>query len=286
MALLTEFQVVGTAGETVDGRTIEEQWLTDIADQYDLDIYQAQINADHERWFGNFGQVHEVRLGKNKEGATTLEARLHPNFRLIEMNRNGQRLFTSMEITPNFRGKGKAYLTGLAVTDDPASIGTSMLKFSNASVKALPQEIHFTNPGEGTETESLLKRILSAVTGNKNESFKNQPGTEPDTNEQGTDMTPEQFAQLTEQNEKIISALGALAENHSQQPDGTPDGNQGDGNANTVEEAPATVSADEFNSVKTELEGMKAEFEKLKNKPAGEEQDFTNDGDAQDIPFI
>ena len=77
MALLTEFQTIGTAGETVDGRTIEEQWLTDIAEEYDTDIYQAQINADHERWYGNFGQVHEVRLGKNKEGAITRVSRTY-----------------------------------------------------------------------------------------------------------------------------------------------------------------------------------------------------------------
>lgn len=281
MALLTEFQVVGTAGETVDGRTIEEQWLTDIAEQYDLDIYQAQINADHERWFGNFGQVHEVRLGKNKEGTTTLEARLHPNFRLIEMNRNGQRLFTSMEITPNFRGKGKAYLTGLAVTDDPASIGTSMLKFSNASVKALPQEIHFTNPGEGTETESLLKRILSALTGSKNESFKNQPGTEPDTNEQGTDMTPEQFAELTEQNKQIISALGTVAEKLSkQEPETQADEPEGDNSEQT------TVPAEDFNALKTELADLKKEFNTLKNTPAGDNEDLSNNGDNDAIEFI
>ena len=279
MALLTEFQTIGTAGETVDGRTIEEQWLTDIAEEYDTDIYQAQINADHERWYGNFGQVHEVRLGKNKEGAITLEARLHPNFRLIEMNRNGQRLFTSMEITPNFRGKGKAYLTGLAVTDDPASIGTSMLQFSNASVKATPVEFKFTNPGEGNESESMLRRILSAVTGNKNEFQKNE-GTQPE-DQQGTDMTPEQFEALTEQNKQIISALGTVAEQLSKQepdaPADEPDTDNGEAGTETNEE---------FAAVKAELDELKKEFQTLKNTPSGNQQDLSNDGDSEDIKFI
>lgn len=279
MALLTEFQTIGTAGETVDGRTIEEQWLTDIAEEYDTDIYQAQINADHERWYGNFGQVHEVRLGKNKEGATTLEARLHPNFRLIEMNRNGQRLFTSMEITPNFRGKGKAYLTGLAVTDDPASIGTSMLKFSNASVKATPVEVKFTNPGEGNESETLLRRILSAVTGNKTEFQKNE-GTPPE-DEQGTEMKPEQFEALTEQNNKIISALGTVAEQLSKQepdaPADEPDTDNGEAGTETNEE---------FAAVKAELDELKKEFQTLKNTPSGNQQDLSNDGDSEEIKFI
>ena len=279
MALLTEFQTIGTAGETVDGRTIEEQWLTDIAEEYDTDIYQAQINADHERWYGNFGQVHEVRLGKNKEGAITLEARLHPNFRLIEMNRNGQRLFTSMEITPNFRGKGKAYLTGLAVTDDPASIGTSMLQFSNASVKATPVEFKFTNPGEGNESESMLRRILSAVTGNKNEFQKNE-GTQPE-DQQGTDMTPEQFEALTEQNKQIICALSTVAEKLSKQesaaPADEPDTDNGEAGTETNEE---------FAAVKAELDELKKEFQTLKNTPSGNQQDLSNDGDSEDIKFI
>lgn len=35
-----------------------------------------------------------------------------------------------MEIGTNFANTGKAYLVGLAVTDDPASLGTEMLAFS------------------------------------------------------------------------------------------------------------------------------------------------------------
>ena len=35
-----------------------------------------------------------------------------------------------MEIIKNFAGSGKAYLVGLALTDSPASTGTSMLQFS------------------------------------------------------------------------------------------------------------------------------------------------------------
>ena len=35
-----------------------------------------------------------------------------------------------MELTDDFAGTGKAYLMGLAVTDEPASLGTSQLHFS------------------------------------------------------------------------------------------------------------------------------------------------------------
>src|SRR5262249_53208173 len=41
-----------------------------------------------------------------------------------------QKVFTSIEVSPEFADSGKAYLFGLAVTDSPASLGTSMLAFS------------------------------------------------------------------------------------------------------------------------------------------------------------
>lgn len=44
--------------------------------------------------------------------------------------KKGQKLFTSMEVSPKFADTGKAYLVGLAATDDPASLGTEMLAFS------------------------------------------------------------------------------------------------------------------------------------------------------------
>jgi hypothetical protein len=39
-----------------------------------------------------------------------------------------------MEVSTSFADTGKAYLVGLAATDDPASLGTEMLQFS-ASAK-------------------------------------------------------------------------------------------------------------------------------------------------------
>ncbi|HEA8597063.1 TPA: GPO family capsid scaffolding protein, partial [Escherichia coli] len=47
-----------------------------------------------------------------------------------ELVKKGQKLFTSMEVSPKFADTGKAYLVGLAATDDPASLGTEMLTFS------------------------------------------------------------------------------------------------------------------------------------------------------------
>ena len=65
-----------------------------------------------------------------------LEAQLKPNDKLLWLNDQGEKLFSSIEITPNFASSGKAYLTGLAVTDSPASLGTQELYFSSKTSKA------------------------------------------------------------------------------------------------------------------------------------------------------
>lgn len=57
-------------------------------------------------------------------------ARLAPSLDMIEMNKQNQGIFTSVEITPNFAKTGKAYLSGLAFTDSPASLCTEQLRFN------------------------------------------------------------------------------------------------------------------------------------------------------------
>jgi hypothetical protein len=58
-----------------------------------------------------------------------LFGKIAPLDNLVEMVGKGQKVYTSMEIQPNFANTGKCYLVGLAVTDDPASLGTEYLEF-------------------------------------------------------------------------------------------------------------------------------------------------------------
>ena len=133
-SLVSVWKRVATSGTTADGREILPQELRDIAETYKSSFYTAVIWCDHERWQGSHGTVYAVRLVEDAEdlepGHVALEAQLKPNDRLLWLNDQGQKLFSSIEITPNFRGKGKAYLTGMAVTDEPASVGTQELYFS------------------------------------------------------------------------------------------------------------------------------------------------------------
>jgi hypothetical protein len=139
-SLVSFWKRVATSGATVDGRVILPQELRDIAETYKPSFYTAVIWCDHERWPGSHGTVYAVRLVEEAEdlepGEVALEAQLKPNDRLLYLNDQGQKLFTSIEITPDFRGKGKAYLTGMGVTDEPASVGTQELYFSHKNNRA------------------------------------------------------------------------------------------------------------------------------------------------------
>ena len=121
---------VATAGPTVDGREIKEQWLIDMAETYDMDEYTASIFQDHIGWFGNYGQVTAVKMEKDAKGRLCLFAQIKANKMLLALNKAGQKLFTSIRVIEDFAATGKAYLMHLAITDEPASLGTEQLSFS------------------------------------------------------------------------------------------------------------------------------------------------------------
>ena len=165
-SLVSYWKRVATSGPTVDGREILPQELRDIAEMYNPALYTAVIWCEHERWLGSFGTVFAVRLveeGENLEpGQVALEAQLKPNDKLLRLNDAGEKVFTSIEIKPNFRGQGKAYMTGIAVTDEPASTGTQELYFSK---KTRDGEYfaasHELGPLSETEPETELGKLTN-----------------------------------------------------------------------------------------------------------------------------
>lgn len=167
-SLVSYWKRVALSGPTCDGREILPQDLRDMAETYTPATYTAVIWCDHERWPGSHGTVFALRLDDTSEdlqpGQVALEAQLKPNDKLLWLNDRGEKLFTSVEITPNFAQTGKAYLTGLAVTDEPASLGTQELYFSNktskASYFAASQEL---GPLEG-EPKGEVGKFISLLT--------------------------------------------------------------------------------------------------------------------------
>lgn len=167
-SLVSYWKRVAVSGPTVDGREILPQELRDMAETYDPALYTAVIWCEHERCYGAFGTVYAVRLVEKaddlEEGALALEAQLKPNDKLLRLNDMGEKLFSSIEIDPNFRGRGKAYLRGIAVTDEPASVGTQELYFSAKTGKhtyfAASQEL---GPFED-ESKSEIGKLANLLT--------------------------------------------------------------------------------------------------------------------------
>ena len=124
------YHIVATEGPTVDGRHISGEHLEQMAHDYDPNTYQARIWPEHIRFFGAAGDVTGLKTAKNSEGKTQLLAEIKPLPHMMQLNQQGQKLYSSVEIDTNFAGTGKAYLVGLGITDSPASIGTSRLSFT------------------------------------------------------------------------------------------------------------------------------------------------------------
>lgn len=132
--LKTDFKRIGRSGPTVDGRVIKPEAIDQAAKNYSKDLFTAMVWPEHFRWF-NMGVVEALRAEDNSEGGRDLYAQLAPNDYYLQANANGQKLFTSMELRPNFRGSGEYYMVGLAATDDPASAATSEMRFSRTEQK-------------------------------------------------------------------------------------------------------------------------------------------------------
>jgi hypothetical protein len=204
---------VAVEGATTDGRNIERAWIEQMAAQYSPNTYGARINCEHIQWawpggeFGAYGDVlackaEEVEINGAKKLA--LFAQLEPNAALLALNKQKQKIYTSVEINPSFADTGKAYLVGLAVTDTPASLGTEALQFSakhgTLTSRKQDKDNLFTAAEEAviefeevTEPENkalgLFNRVMEALGKSKDKSVKDDA----------------QFSELTEAVEALAS---------------------------------------------------------------------------------
>ncbi|WP_431026194.1 GPO family capsid scaffolding protein [Halomonas sp. H5] len=127
---------IGTEGATTDGRVISADWLTQMAKNFDPAKYGCRVNMEHIKGllpdgpFKSYGDVTALKAEKGDDGKMALFAEIDPTDELKALVEKRQKVYTSMEVDLDFAGSGEAYLVGLAVTDSPASLGTSMLQFS------------------------------------------------------------------------------------------------------------------------------------------------------------
>lgn len=187
---------IAVEGATTDGRKIERTWIEQMAAQYSPNTYGARINCEHIKWawpggeFGAYGDVvalkaEEVEINGDKKLA--LLAQLEPNDALLALNKAGQKIYTSIEVQPEFADTGKAYLVGLAITDTPASLGTEALSFSaqhgtlasrkkakdNLFTAAEEVAIEFEEVSEPeNKALGLFNRVMEALGKSKDKSVK------------------------------------------------------------------------------------------------------------------
>lgn len=182
---------IATEGATTDGRVISRDWISQMAKNYNPEMYGARINMEHIRGysadsaFRRFGDVTAVEAEEIADGPLkgklALYGYIDPTDELIAMSKARQKIYTSVEVNPEFADTGEAYLVGLAVTDDPSSLGTEILSFSaSAAVNPLTsrkqakgnlftaaEETPIEFYEEADPAPSLMARISAMFSANK-----------------------------------------------------------------------------------------------------------------------
>lgn len=275
--IITDWFKVATAGPSIDGRFIKDQWLLDMAETYDATKrYCAMIWPEHYRW-ANAGSVVAVKAEKDEMGRLSLYCKLQPNQLLLDYNASEQKLFTSIEVIDDFAKSGKAYLGGLGITDQPASLGTERLAFSKAHPESGTPI--FSAPIEAgkfalltDEQPSLFQKLFRKIT--DPQSFH----TESD-----DDMKPEQFDALMAANKAQLEATQALAAQFTAVADSFKAGNGGEGggageqsNEQFASEVAELRTKNE--ALETEISDLKNQFAELRKTPVGGTQTPGNSG--------
>ena len=249
--LVSDWKRVATSGKTADGRTIDPQDLRDMASTYDPATYTAVIWFEHIRYMGNFGSVVEVKTEDVDGGKVALFAKLAPNDRLLQLNKEAQKLFTSIEIQPEFADTGKPYLRGLAITDDPASLGTEPLHFSRradtgnyfAAVEPLGDLLP---PDLGDESAlNFVTRLFHQLSGKHTPKHETLP-MDP--------KTAEAFAAAVTKLDNVASRLEQITPAQAEPP----------------KTEATSVTAEQFNSLKASLEKLHDTFNTALNHSTGQ----------------
>jgi hypothetical protein len=183
----SRFFRVAVEGDTTDGRAIARRDIEQMAQSFDAGTYGARVWLEHIRGFTAdspfraYGDVVAVKAeaiadGELK-GRLALYAQIEPTADLIALNHARQKIYTSIEMQPDFPATGGTYLVGLAVTDSPASLGTEMLSFSAtapvnplaarklapANLFSVASETVLEFVDEGTDRPTLFSRVTELL---------------------------------------------------------------------------------------------------------------------------
>lgn len=230
---VSKFFRIGVEGDTCDGRIICASDIQEMADTFDPRVYGCRINLEHiksvlpDSPFKRYGDVVELKAEKIEDdsalnGKLALFAKISPSDDLVAMNKALQKVYTSMEIAPNFSNSGKCYLVGLAVTDDPASLGTEYLEFCrNAKhnplnrFKANPENLISAATLAELEFEDQPETVFTALTDKVKAIFSRKQVSDDarmnDVHEAVTAVTEHVQTNLTAQDKRLSDMETAFA---------------------------------------------------------------------------
>ncbi|MFA0155407.1 GPO family capsid scaffolding protein [Vibrio sp. 10N.261.46.A3] len=264
------------AGATIDGRVIEQKTIDEIAESYDPSVYTARINADHYPWSYMYGSVLSVEKREDK-----LFAVLKPNSLLLETAERGQLLHTSCEFYEKFADTGKAYLTGLALTDEPASLGTTQIQLSAGGAEKSHAHSHFlVNPeqlsqkDENEDERSLLQKLTSLLKGETQEQLSNQKGSQdmPKKTEELLEQSIEQNKELSNQLGQLVTCLSAQSKEDDGEEEAPPKGE---------ESAEVTELKSQVETLSTQVGELSNQLEKLSKLTDEDERKLAGEDDEE-----
>lgn len=226
----TKFTRVAVSGPTIDGREITAQQINEMAANYNVGTYQANIWMEHLRGvypdstFGNYGHVLALKAEDYEINGTNqraLYAEMEVTPELVAWNEKNQKKGFSIEITPNFAKTNTAYLSGLAVTDSPASLGTEALKF-NIQVRKEPEHLFTTalefseldfieESNEPTDQKGFFKNMFTGLFAAQQEQKETQPIIESKTVDGAFNIADLQnvLNQFAEKQDEVIASFKA-----------------------------------------------------------------------------
>lgn len=138
-------------GMTLNGFPVEREHIQQMAQDYDPNLYCGRVNLDHikslfpDSQFRSYSLISGVNTVELTEGElagklgleVTIDVDDSKDEYIVNLNKSGQKIFSSIEYWPSFPQTKRAYLTGVALTDYPAAIGSRPIELSTTS-RGLP----------------------------------------------------------------------------------------------------------------------------------------------------
>lgn len=258
--LRTGWVCIATEGKAVDGRDITRDWLTDMAETYDPTYYTAVIWPDHDRW-SSYGTVQALKT-EEVDGKFKLFAILCPNRDLIYWNQSGQYQFCSIEPFENFADLGRTYLLGLGVTDQPASTGTTHLKFSNSNKGQVigtsePLDLSMFKLPKHEKADGLIAKFFSFLASHGEQAPQPTPSQPED-----EEMTKEQFDQML----GALNGLGTKIDGFSAKLEAKPDAKPDPAPEVNTDGGKTDITAEQFSKLEQTLASLTDKFGELNGK--------------------